>query len=286
VCAALLAAGYRVTAVSRRGTAVPAGCRLGRPDGLGALLAARPAVVVNAAGALWGATQEEMVASNVTLAGRLARALARLAVPPRLVHLGSVYEYGSQPPGAELCEDTRPNPQAGYARTKLRGTEQALRAPNAVVLRVSTAVGPGAPAQSLFGLVARRLVAGGAMLELPALPGERDFVHVADVADAVLAAARAPAASGVLNIGGGTLTPVRALVDRLIAISGVPVAVTTRPDDEGPRRDAGIAANRVVIDAARRVVGWAPRRTLTDALCALWRETVRTSGANRVPLQP
>jgi nucleoside-diphosphate-sugar epimerase len=293
LCAGLREAGHRVVAVARHGTATDTGtarCPVraldaarATPAELGELLRAeRPALVVNAAGALWGASDDDMTRANLVLVDNLLAALTGLPWRPRLVHLGSVYEYGPQPAGTAVREDTTENPIAHYGRTKLAASRRVCAAADAgldaVVLRLSATIGPGAPVHSLFGSVADRLLAGQAAardtgrpvpLELPPLHGERDFVDVRDVADAVIAAAAAPAVTGVLNIGQGTLVAVRDAVHRLIDISGVPVAVATRPNSQ-PRRDAGIGTQRIDIAAARRRLGWTPRRTLTDALVALW----------------
>ncbi len=297
LCAGLRDAGYRVVTVARHGTAT-ARCPVrildvarAAPAELGELLRAeRPALVVNASGALWAASDEDMTGANLVLVDNLLAALTGLPWRPRLVQLGSVYEYGPQPDGLAVREDATENPIAHYGRTKLAASRRVCAAADAgldaVVLRLSATIGPGAPVHSLFGSVADRLATGQAAawaaaraagqdagrpvpLELPPLRGERDFVDVRDVADAVIAAAAAPTVTGVLNIGRGTLVAVRDAVHRLIDISGVPVAVTTRASSE-PRRDAGIGSQLIDISAARQRLGWMPRRTLTDALVALW----------------
>jgi NDP-hexose 4-ketoreductase len=287
LCAAFRDAGYRVVPVARHSGARVAGCDVRHLDAVRAapaelatlLHAERPAVVVNASGAVWGVSDDDMTRTNITLVDNLLAALAGLPWRPRLVHLGSVYEYGPQPAGVPVREDAPARPVAHYGRTKLAGTQRVLAACadglDGVVLRLTTAVGPGAPQQSLFGSIAARLAAGSRTggpvpLGLPVLRGERDFIDVRDVADAVLAAA-GTTATGILNIGRGRLVAVREAVDRLIQVSGVPVTVTAQPAS-GPRRDVGIGSQPISIDAARRQLCWTPRRDLTDALVALWGE--------------
>ncbi|WP_198348196.1 NAD-dependent epimerase/dehydratase family protein [Plantactinospora sp. KBS50] len=171
-------------------------------------------------------SDEELTASNVTLVRRLVAAVAELPWRPRLVHLGSVHEYGPVPAGALIREGDEPRPVSPYGRTKLLGTEAVLAAVrrgaiDATVLRVVNVSGPGTPARSLLGQVARQLYAhrcrpavanahpgpaGGpgltglattgcaapAVLRLAPLRAYRDFVDVRDIADAVCAAAAAP----------------------------------------------------------------------------------------------
>ncbi|MDG6106860.1 NAD(P)-dependent oxidoreductase [Dactylosporangium aurantiacum] len=297
----LLEAGWRVTAAVRdpaaAGPRLDPGCRplrfdpvRDRPEDLaGGLLRAGPDTVVNAAGALWGAAaadEHQLHDGNVLLVRRLVDAVA--ALPPRagagggsgvrLVHIGSAYEYGEQPPGTPLTEDLTEHPVSRYARTKLGGTRAVTGAVAAgrldgVVLRISTAVGPWAPPDGLLGGIAWRLAAAGpagrAGIELPPLAGARDFVDVRDVADAVLRAATARRVPPVVNIGGGRLTAVTDAVDLLLRCAGG-TARPSGPTAPGERRDAGITAQPLDLGTARRDLRWAPARPLADAVTALW----------------
>lgn len=98
----------------------------------------------------------------------------------------------------------------------------------------------------------------------------RDYVHVSDVAAAHLAALDAladpsGAAYRVYNIGTGTGSSVRELVERMIAISGSSV------EPEIAARRAGDPAV-VVADAGRirRDLGWQPSHDLDDMLRSAW----------------
>ncbi|WP_034482767.1 NAD-dependent epimerase/dehydratase family protein [Actinomadura oligospora] len=288
VHAALAAAGDRVTPVSRTTGEGLDLVRAGRDD-LARLCRGADAVV-NAAGAVWGGTEREMTELNTDLVGRLVDVLAGLPAPPRLVQLGSAYEYGPTLPGPPVGEDRPPAPESVYGRTKLAGTRTVVRAVedgrlDATVLRVSVACGPGAPGVSLPGLVAAHLAAGGGDLRVAPLRAHRDLVDVRDVADAVVAAVDRPphragppgrdvtAAGTLINIGGGTAVPVRELVDLMIALSGVPVRLV---EDAGPPPDGADPAGRTArsdarwqcldIGRARRTLGWTPRRTLAESM--------------------
>jgi nucleoside-diphosphate-sugar epimerase len=288
VCAALAAAGYPVVAVSRHAAPVEAArcvaldLSTSTPDDLEALLRKEcPAVVVNAAGAVWGVGPAQLVASNVALVRHLVTSLSRLPVRPRLVHLGSAHEYGPVPAGTPIRESTPTRPTSPYGRTKLRGSRQILAASrsgriDAVVLRVVNVTGPGTPDASLLGQVAAQLAAAArerrtAVLRLAPLRARRDFVDVRDLADAVLAAARAPASGEAVNIGRGRAVSVRWLVRSLIAASGTPAEVIEEEDPHAaPGRSAGIEWQQVDPSLARVRLGWWPRRTLADSLRALW----------------
>jgi UDP-glucose 4-epimerase len=88
----------------------------------------------------------------------------------------------------------------------------------------------------------------------------RDYVYVADVAEAA-AAALASTAAGVVNVSTARETSVNALYARLCAVLGLsrePEYADARPGD----------VRRSVLDnnRARAVLGWAPRTSLEEGL--------------------
>ncbi|NGO45081.1 NAD(P)-dependent oxidoreductase [Streptomyces sp. YC419] len=284
VCAALAVRGERVLSVARGPQdGAASGVRTIRldlgSDGAGPALARlldaeRPHTVVNCVGSIWGRTDAEMAPAIVAPTLRLLAALGRAAVRPRLVHLGSVLEYGPVPTGTTAREPARPD--TAYGRAKLASTEAVLAAQaagdvDALVLRVANVAGPGTPAVSLLGQVAARLAAGApgtgpVRVELSPLRAHRDYVDVRDVADAVVRATDpdVPAAGAVVDIGRGEAVPVRELVDLLIAVSGVRAQVTERGTPG--------AADWMCVDPApaRDLLGWHPRHSLEDAVRAHW----------------
>ncbi|ARH90167.1 NAD-dependent epimerase/dehydratase family protein [Streptomyces sp. MOE7] len=294
--AAFHRAGWQVTAVSRSGEAgPPAGgpepaVRMLALDVPGAdpgtltdvLTRTAPHVVVNAAGAVWAASEEEMARGNVLLVDRLLTVLPRLPRPPRLLQLGTVHEYGPPLGDGPVTEAAALRPVSGYGRTKARASEAVLGAARdgaleATVLRVSNAVGAGLPSASLLGGVAAALAAAPgdgapAVLRLGPLTARRDFVDATDVAEAVVAAATAPAAVPLVNIGRGTSVAAGDLVRRLLAVSGRPAELVERQQPAaGPAAPGGTAyAQRLDITLARRALGWRPSRELDHSLRCLW----------------
>ncbi|SCL34493.1 Nucleoside-diphosphate-sugar epimerase [Micromonospora nigra] len=280
---ALTDAGARVTTVGRR--ALPDSDRHACLDvkpstgaDLTALLAAErtPVVLVNCAGTT-GADVAALAAGNVALPATLVAAAARAGVPARLVHLGSAAEYGPVEPGSSAREGDPVRPVGCYARSKLAGTRIVGAAArfglDAVVLRVTNPVGPGAPTDSLSGtLVAqiRRARDHGGPVRIGGVTAVRDFVDVRDVAAAVVAATRAPAlVEPVLNVGSGRATTVRELVDTMLDVSGYRGEV--RHDGGGSARSAAVPWLRADIGAAVRVLGWRPATDLRTTLTDLWR---------------
>lgn len=280
-----LAAGMEVITAGRSG---PAGSRGHRPVDLAGDAPSRiasviadvaPDAVVNCAGATTG-TPDVLVAANVTGAFALAQAMltAKAAgmARVRLIHLGSAAEYGRTEPGVLVTERTVPRPAAMYGVTKLAGTRLVELATagglDAVVLRVFNPVGPGAPVTSLPGRLAaglRRALRDGTEIRLGPLDTVRDFVDPRDVADAVLAAATAPALPrSVLNIGSGRGVPVRAMVKELCDISGC--AALVHEDAQDIARPVDIPWQQADITCAVEDLGWRPRRDLATSLIDLW----------------
>lgn len=277
--------GWRVLAVSR--TAGPADSaasaraldltRTGAGE-LAALLAEEQVTdVVNAAGGMWGLTEEQMLAANVTLVRTLIAAIAAVPGRPRLIQMGSVHEYGLVPIGTSIDEADEPRPVTAYGRLKLDATGEILAAEDrgeidALVLRYGNVTGPGQPGHSLLGMIAARLRAAEragttAELTLDPLTAQRDFVDLGDCADAAVRAITAPPGGRVVNIGRGEATVSRDLVEALIKVSGVPTRITDSPAEAGPETEW----QRLAVGRAERLLGWTPRRGLDQSVAELWR---------------
>ncbi|MFI2289906.1 NAD-dependent epimerase/dehydratase family protein [Streptomyces niveus] len=241
----------------------------------------RPDVVVNAAGRAWRADEAEMTAGNADLVARVTESLVGLPHVPRLIQLGTVHEYGAGTPGAGTSEDQEPAPVTPYGRTKLLGTRIVLRAAaehglDGVVLRLANVIGAGAPAGSLFGMVAAHLGEAARAqslgekpdeLRLPPLRAHRDIVDAHDAVDAVRAAATAPGTElggQVVNIGRGEAVPMQELIHRMVELSGVDLPVVESVADQPGRNDAQWL--QLDVSRARRLLRWQPRRTLDASL--------------------
>jgi UDP-glucose 4-epimerase len=135
-------------------------------------------------------------------------------------------------------------------------------------LRFANAYGPRQGAKGEAGVVAvfcRRLARGLA----PAVNGDglqtRDFVYVADLAEAVHLALEREAA-GVFNLGTGRETTILDLARRLCLAAGAdPACIEHRQGIPGEQR-------RSVLDAAKAgaALGWRPGTTLDEGLAETW----------------
>ncbi|MCY7344081.1 MAG: NAD(P)-dependent oxidoreductase [Pseudonocardia sp.] len=280
VCDRLAAAGHRVVAAGRSAPG-PGSVRLDLvADDVahlaGVLAGVAPDVVVNSVGSIWGRTDAQMWEATTLPVLRLLDVLDSLPVRPRLVHLGTVLEYGPTPEDTPVGPDVPDVPDTAYGAAKLAATRAVLDRVrsdglDARILRVANVLGRGTPDVSLLGRVAGALLTAGpggppVEIELTPLLARRDYVHVDDVAGAVLRAVTAPGAGDVLPIGRGRAVPVRELVELLIEISGRQARIR----ESGP---AG-PAEHLCVDPrpAARVLGWTPRRSLREAARDLWEQ--------------
>lgn len=286
LCESLVARGDEVLAISRNAPAVPVAGRFHRFDltgGSAAELAAllrteRVDTVVNAAGGMWGLSDEQMVDANVGLVRLVIDAVLQVG-RLRLVHIGTVHEYGLAPIGQVQAEGDEPRPAMVYGELKLRATRMVLDAVaagnlDAVVLRVGNVVGAGQPGHSLLGVMARKLAdaeAAGqpANLTLAPLTAQRDFVGLDDTVEAVIAAIRAVNPPALANVGRGEGVSARRMVELLIEASGVPTVVV---EDPGPL-GAGPETDWQCMDIALagRSLGWVPRELPSAAVASLWK---------------
>ncbi|BFO16812.1 hypothetical protein SHKM778_32000 [Streptomyces sp. KM77-8] len=138
---------------------------LGRMTGpqIGALLTEERAdAVVNASGT-WNRSLEDLDYAHVTVPRLITEGVAAAGGSPRLVHIGTIHEYGPVPHGTVIDEQHATRPEAPYARAKLTGTRTVLGAAeagrvDAVVLRVANAFGPFPSPKSFFGTLVARLL--------------------------------------------------------------------------------------------------------------------------------
>jgi nucleoside-diphosphate-sugar epimerase len=293
ICAALADRGYDVVALARRSGPAIDGARLVQldvarttPDELLSVLRGAD-VVIGAAGDAWSKDETRLATAHIATVERLLAAMVRMPGRPRLVHLGTVHEYGPVPAGAAVAEDWPAVPATPHARSKYVATEAVLRAAqdgsvDGCVLRIANTCGPGTPGYSFLGQLTAGLRerAADALLHLTVADDRRDYVDARDVADAVVRAAAAPVVGRVINVGSGTVVSVQELVDLLVRISGTPPHLVHASD--GAVDSRGGNWTRLDITAAGRLLGWSPRLPLEVSL----RDTWQASGTAFGPGDP
>lgn len=201
------------------------------------------------------------------------------------VFSSSAATYGM--PDVDLVtEDTACDPISVYGRTKLIG-EWAVRdvvaasSLRAVSLRYFNVAGAASPELgdpgvfNLIPMVFEALSVGDAPrifgADYPTPDGTciRDYIHVADIADAHVAALRwldsGESAYQVLNIGRGSGASVRDVLRTVADVTGIafePEVVDRRPGDP-----ARVVAR---VDRIRDTLGWTARHDLTDMVASAW----------------
>jgi nucleoside-diphosphate-sugar epimerase len=98
---------------------------------------------------------------------------------------------------------------------------------------------------------------------------ERDFIHAADAADAIVDLLDADY-TGTVNLGTGTMTPVGRLVELLRELSGCPIDVLDVPVE-------GFMQFRCDMTTLERIVPWRPRISIEDGV----RDTFETMRSYR-----
>jgi GDP-4-dehydro-6-deoxy-D-mannose reductase len=219
---------------------------------------------VNAAGT---ARLCEAVAEGVGRTGRNARVL--------VVSTGEVYGAGR---GRRLRRETdAAQPCSPYAASKLGAEVAALEVRRRTGLAVVVArpfphTGAGQDDRFVVPAFARRLAAarrsGAGTIAVGNLEPVRDFLHVDDVIDAYVALIGRGRPGAVYNIASGQGVSVGGVLARLQAMLGSRIAPLSDPS---LMRQADVPY--LVGDATRlrNDTGWAPRRTLNDALAEVVR---------------
>jgi UDP-glucose 4-epimerase len=221
---------------------------------------------------------------NVTAMVSLLEAMADKEIR-NIVFSSSAGVYGT-PKVEVVTEQTQPDPQSPYGESKLVG-EWLLRDQAAATelhhtsLRYFNVVGSGDPSvydaspYNLFPIVCNLLAQGKAPQiygnDHPTPDGTsvKDYVHVADLARAHVAAARAldsgKALETVYNLGSGTGTSVRQIMDAARRVTGIDFTPA-----EGPRRPGD--PSRVVADGtlAARDLDWKNTFTVDDMFATAW----------------
>lgn len=225
-------------------------------------------------------TYQQNVSAMVTLLDA-----ATAAGVDKFVFSSSAATYGT--PATEVVDEgTSTRPESPYGESKLIG-EWLLRDVSAATglrhtsLRYFNVVGSGSDDVfdvspfNLFPRVFDMLLRGetprinGADYPTPDGTCVRDYVHVADIAAAHVAAARRLADGSpiepVYNLGSGSGTSVREIMTTMRAVTGVdfePEVAPRRPGDPA----------RIVADGtlAARDLDWRMRHSLTDMVASAW----------------
>ncbi len=241
-----------------------------------ALRRLRPDAVVHAAALIDVAESVEEPHTYMHVNAEGTAAVARAAISAdvrRVIYLSSAAVYGV-PKYLPVDEGHPTKPISPYGASKLAGElvleslMGSLGKPEYVTLRLFNVYGPGQnPSSPYSGVITKFIhaVTGGKEIVIYG-DGEqsRDFIHVEDVAEAVIKALTATEACVTLNIGTGTRTTINELAKLVMGVAEKEVPVKYAPPRKGDIRHS-VAS----IEKARKVLGWEPRVGLIEGLRTL-----------------
>lgn len=228
------------------------------------------------------AERNPALAMEVNLNGtiHLCEALGQATNPPRLLFIGSSDAYG--PPQSLPVTEVHPlAPANAYAISKAAADHYCAhvvraRGLDCVRLRPFNHTGPGQSEHFVLSSFARQIAAIEAgqhapFVEVGNLDAARDFLHVDDVIRAYALAATDATAGEAYNICSGRAIRIQEALERLLAMSTVPIAVQ---QDSARLRPSDVPEVRGSHEKFTAATGWRPEiefETLLRDLLAYWR---------------
>lgn len=208
--------------------------------------------------------------ADVNISGTTRAAEAAAAAGAQLVFAASCAVYGV-PRRLPVTEAHPLTPHSPYGMSKaaalmyldLFTRDRGLEATSLVLGNVYGPSVHGRPQPGVIGAFVADALAGRPSTVHGTGGSTRDFVHVDDVVDAVLAACTTPVA-GRFNIATGTETSVRDVLALVARATGEPRAQR----HEAPR-DGDVPRMRLDVSRARELLGWQPRTDLGAGVAAL-----------------
>ncbi len=213
--------------------------------------------------ALTTGNEDEMTRVNVGGTTHVIDAAADISVRAIIV-AGTNMEYGDV--ATPFLEETIPHPMSAYGRTKLEATYRALEKNSVVpvtVLRFSNVYGPGGRS---FIEKLREALRAGTRVQVSDT-AVRDFIHVDDVVQALIAAAvKIDTVRGqVINICSGEVYTTAELVRTAAQMRGVPLGrvMAQEPYILALTDQISNAASNA---RARELLGWSAQISLKQEL--------------------
>jgi len=202
---------------------------------------------------------------------------------PRILLIGSSEEYGAADK-VPIGEDCRANPGNLYAVTKLCQNHIGRLYAGAygldiILTRSFNHIGPGQGdtfAASDFCRQAAEIELGmrPPVIYAGNLEAQRDFTDVRDVARAYVLLMRRGQRGETYNVGSGRSVPISAVLEKILALSGVKAEIKT---DAGKFRPLDVPAVRADIRKITEACGWVPSIPLEKSLSDMldyWREVL------------
>ncbi len=184
----------------------------------------------------------------------------------KFIHFSSILLYDADRIVLPVAETAPINPyRTRHALSKYL-SEEACRFYSAWIpiinVRLSNMYGPTPLRRfDLIDVLIRKLIETGAGSVWSTKP-ERDFIHVDDVAEAVVKLLDSEY-TGTINLGTGTMTSVKTVVELLEELSG------TRIEDDG-REVMGPMRFQCYMTTVDRIIDWKPRYSAEEGIRQTW----------------
>ncbi|MCF2533502.1 NAD-dependent epimerase/dehydratase family protein [Yinghuangia soli] len=191
----------------------------------------------------------------------------------RLVFASSASVYGD-PEKLPMHEDDRLDPLTPYCISKRMGEDllgfyQRTKGLSWLALRFFNVYGEGQKIEAYYTSVINTFLRRIRTGEPPVIDGRgeqsMDFVHVRDIARAVVSALESERDNMPINIGTGIDTSIAQLAKILIAAVGVDMEAQFNP------RDVLVSRRAADINRAREVLGWEPAVSVEQGMAELVR---------------
>jgi UDP-glucuronate 4-epimerase len=211
----------------------------------------------------FGETFAGYVRDNVHATQRVFEAAATAGV--RVVYASSSSIYGNAL-SYPTTEDATPNPVSPYGVTKLC-CEQLHRAYatssdlDAVGLRYFTVYGPRQRPDMAMQRIARAVAGHGRFTVFGNGEQSRDVTYVEDAVSATVASMEAAPQGAIYNVGGGSETSLRRIIELCEELSGGTVDVTFTQTATGDVLRTAADTSRI-----RDGIGWSPQTGLEDGI--------------------
>lgn len=216
---------------------------------------------------------ERDVADNVGASAHFFRRCAEAGVGRVVLASSGGTVYGDMLEGAPAWRETDvPRPATAHGAMKL-AVESYLRvaargtAMLPVVARISNAYGRHQGFRRDHGVVeamVRAVIASEEIVVWGDGSAMRDFIHVDDVASALVAMIEAPSPAPVYNVGTGRGTSLAALIEHVERALGKPARVRREE-----ARQADLRRNVLDTELLRRELDWDPHVSLEDGIARL-----------------
>jgi len=200
------------------------------------------------------------------------------AVDATMIYI-SAYIYG-KPQYLPIDEQHPVEPNNPYAHSKWFGEElcrfySRFMGVRTIILRPFNLYGPGQDERFLIPTILTQYRNNGVVNILDTTP-RRDFLHVADFAEACASAVTHEVDYALFNVGSGYSLSVAEIVQIMSRVTGDKITVTATGT---PRRNE-ILETIADIRAIKDAMGWTPHRSFSEGLLALVRTTNHSHASN------